>query len=543
MRGRKLAVLFILLFTITLPLYPGLNKAHALNVTWSTFAQFNNNTGYSFQPYIIQTKDTNVWVFYEFANASTPQYPDIFYRTYTWPQWSAGNLQAAPDNVLVANTSQDIAPSSAQLPNGTLYVSFSSNRAGNFDIYLKKYNPSTGWSADYQVTTNTADEKVSSLVAASDGTLWIFWDRQFPTYSNIYYKTYKNGAWSAEAPLTNDLVPIENWGPSATQTRDGKIWVTWQRVLDDHFKNVFIFYTTWNGSSWAAITEKTNTSNNDSNPAIIQDANLTIWMFWSRELSATCTGNGCFQKDIFYSYSMDNGASWSSEAQLTNDQFCSYDNSPPNCFDDIQASVAQLRDFKLWVFWASNRGSSDFWGITYASSNAFLAHDVAVTSISATPLVLRRGGTVTVSVTVADPGAYTETFTVNVLATNTTSTTIATRTYTLSSGASQSFTIVWNTSRVNPARYKISASIPPVSGEVVGNQANNSMSAGTAHVASPGDVNYDGKVDIIDASLLAYAFGTKPGDPKWNPNADLNGDGKVNIIDAAILGYWFGSTG
>jgi hypothetical protein len=55
-----------------------------------------------------------------------------------------------------------------------------------------------------------------------------------------------------------------------------------------------------------------------------------------------------------------------------------------------------------------------------------------------------------------------------------------------------------------------------------------------------GDLNYDGTVNILDAILFAKSFGSRPGDPNWNPDADFNKDGIVNILDAIILAYHFG---
>jgi hypothetical protein len=56
-----------------------------------------------------------------------------------------------------------------------------------------------------------------------------------------------------------------------------------------------------------------------------------------------------------------------------------------------------------------------------------------------------------------------------------------------------------------------------------------------------GDINGDGVVNILDAILLADAFGSVPGDSNWNPAADLNGDGVVNILDAILLSDNFGA--
>ncbi|MEM0006909.1 MAG: dockerin type I domain-containing protein [Candidatus Bathyarchaeia archaeon] len=56
------------------------------------------------------------------------------------------------------------------------------------------------------------------------------------------------------------------------------------------------------------------------------------------------------------------------------------------------------------------------------------------------------------------------------------------------------------------------------------------------------DVNNDGKVDAKDIAIVCKAFGTQPGDPRWNPVADLNNDGKVDAKDIAIVCKSFGIT-
>jgi branched-chain amino acid transport system substrate-binding protein len=49
------------------------------------------------------------------------------------------------------------------------------------------------------------------------------------------------------------------------------------------------------------------------------------------------------------------------------------------------------------------------------------------------------------------------------------------------------------------------------------------------------DVNRDGKVDILDISTAAKAFGTSRGDARYTFEADVNQDGKVNIMDIAQI--------
>lgn len=56
----------------------------------------------------------------------------------------------------------------------------------------------------------------------------------------------------------------------------------------------------------------------------------------------------------------------------------------------------------------------------------------------------------------------------------------------------------------------------------------------------PGDLNEDGKVDMRDIATVARAYGSKPGDPNWNPRADLNGDGFINMTDVNMASNNFG---
>jgi len=61
------------------------------------------------------------------------------------------------------------------------------------------------------------------------------------------------------------------------------------------------------------------------------------------------------------------------------------------------------------------------------------------------------------------------------------------------------------------------------------------------HVAT-GDLNIDGKVNIIDVAITAKAFGSYPGHTRWNPIADLNKDGIIDITDISIVAKQFGKT-
>lgn len=58
-----------------------------------------------------------------------------------------------------------------------------------------------------------------------------------------------------------------------------------------------------------------------------------------------------------------------------------------------------------------------------------------------------------------------------------------------------------------------------------------------------GDVDFNGKVDMSDVGIVLRAYGTKKGDPKWNPDYDLNKDDKVDMSDVGIVLRNYGNYG
>lgn len=55
-----------------------------------------------------------------------------------------------------------------------------------------------------------------------------------------------------------------------------------------------------------------------------------------------------------------------------------------------------------------------------------------------------------------------------------------------------------------------------------------------------GDLNGDRKADMKDISMAARAFGTVPGDQRWEPRADVNRDVKVDMKDITVIAKNFG---
>ena len=56
------------------------------------------------------------------------------------------------------------------------------------------------------------------------------------------------------------------------------------------------------------------------------------------------------------------------------------------------------------------------------------------------------------------------------------------------------------------------------------------------------DIDRNGKVDIVDIAIVAKAYGSYPGHPRWNAKADLDGNNKIDILDIAKVARDYGKT-
>ncbi len=168
-------------------------------------------------------------------------------------------------------------------------------------------------------------------------------------------------------------------------------------------------------------------------------------------------------------------------------------------------------------------------------------HDIIVTELTLSDNRPREGDVVSIGVTVLNNGTLTETFDVEV---SYDTVLIGTQTVSLlDAGNTDSLVFTWNTTGVPLGSHTIKAEALPVEGEM--NLLNNVLTKPVTVISATAlntDINGDGIVNMVDIGLAAVAFGTKPGDERWNPNADVDGDGEITIIDIATIARDFGKS-
>lgn len=478
---------------------------------------------------------------------------DIYGRRLNGTTWLA-------EERLTNNTSSDLNPAIAQLGNGTMLLVWASDRSGDFSLYSKRFKAGV-WSGEERLTSGPGRDSTPSLLQSRNGTLWVFWTRQIVSGRtviwDIYYRTYTNGVWSLDIPLlTSTASEIQ---PTAFESDDGTIWVSYASGKSG---NQDIFYKTFKGS-WSPEAPLTFSKDDDRQPWIMQDFNGTLWVFWARCVQS---GAAC-QDDIFYVTSSNLGVSWSLEVQYT------FDPQGVEIFDSEPAAL-HAWDKRIYLFWVTSiTGDGGDFDVYVSTSSPIPIHDVALMNATSFPTSITVGGVVKVNITAANPGDYTETLRIDGYYEGATRVLFNSTSLTLPPGRSTRVQVSWNTNGVPAAIYNIIIVLQPVTGESLRRQTDNTLEAGRVTLlgtipgdvdgngrvdildaailaskygnrgAGPEDINQDCSVNILDAAIMAAAYGTRPGDPKWNPLADVDGNGRVDILDAAMIAIKYGTHG
>jgi parallel beta-helix repeat protein len=176
-------------------------------------------------------------------------------------------------------------------------------------------------------------------------------------------------------------------------------------------------------------------------------------------------------------------------------------------------------------------------------------HDVAVISAVSYKTVIGQGFSGNITVYSANRGEYAETFNITIYADTIP---FASKAVHLESGFTTNITLSWNTTGFAKGNYTMIACAESVLGET--NISNNNFTGGWVRVSIVGDLTGgtpnpydfvpDGKVQIVDISVVAKFFGQKV--PPAPANCDVSGpmigvpDGKVQIDDVATVSKHYG---
>jgi len=448
--------------------------------------------------------DGNVYLAYDAALTPTSNFATVFARST-----DGGKTFSAP---FYAPTDQ-----TGGLPGVTV------DSAGNVYVSSDAFDPVTGVALNYtQVSkiTNGGTTLVQNVRAVNPAH-WLF-------------NSPQGGSFRA---FTIPQIASDSQG----------VYLVWDDVRLGN-ANVYLTRSTNGGITWTPPLRVNDVvSGQHFFPTVTASGGTVAVAWYDSRLSSPGTMTAL---DVFFAQSTDAGVTFSPSYRVTSVSF-----NPnivkrtdlPNTnsiFMGDYIGISSGPGFS-YPIWTDNRNACDTVDPTYGcvDQDVFTAALTPIHNVTATRMSVSRGfdynsvpsNPIIVNVTVANTGTVSETFTVN-LAAN--STIVASRSATLTAGATNLVSLSWHAELLPRGNYTLFASA------VYGpsNLSNGAVTYGPFTIFFPGDLDRDCRVDIVDVATVAFAFGSAPSFPNWNPYADLNNDGTVNIVDVATAAFHFGQT-
>jgi Family of unknown function (DUF6519) len=271
------------------------------------------------EPFALEDRQGDLWVFWSRAGA------EIWYLRYrsSIDQWEeATRLTTSSGNNRELTAVADRAGQ-------TIWVFWSSNRTGNFDIWYNRFRLSTNtWEGDQRLPHSTTGADIQPYaVEDRQNDIWVFWSGIDDIRAARFRPT--SGSWVLET-LTTDASAVDRF-PCACEDRRGHIWLFWESAKGG---NVDIWYTRYRrqDDGFATARPLTTETGSDAQPFAFEDHQGDVWVFWHSNRG----GNTA----VWYDRLRADGG-WDRARQLTS----------TGRLEDMFPVGLEARDGDIWVFW------------------------------------------------------------------------------------------------------------------------------------------------------------------------------------------------
>jgi hypothetical protein len=289
-------------------------------VTYSTPIQVTTAANPESTPSLIQDSNGTYWI--AFARFVTGLSYEIFITNSTnGVSWSIP-IQ------LASNSADDFLPSLSQDANGTYWIAFRSKRSGDYDIWVTNSTDGFNWESPTQLTADSyIDNTATNSIFFQDGLYWLSYSSDKAGNYDIYIMNSTNGVnWNASIQITNNS--SDESGPSFRKYL-GKYYLAFSLNNSGNW-DLYIMDST-NGLNYTTPIQLTTNTSTDSLPSIIRDTKKNYYLVWR----STRSGNDDIWYSVLYglsltspitnTYSSTLNISWSSYSDdPTNDTFSLY---------------------------------------------------------------------------------------------------------------------------------------------------------------------------------------------------------------------------
>ncbi len=325
-------------------------------------ARMTNNAAASFSPSIAVDRFGNyhiVWVDARDGNN------EIYYKKVD-ANWNI----LVGDTRLTSNTADSIWPEITILWDN-IYVVWSDNRDGNYEIYWKLFSGS--WGSDTRLTTTAADSKEPDI-AVLDGSniFWVWREVDRSGTSEVEKVEFKAGV------TTTDLY---TWtGAKIAQTHSDRIISPHIALGASGYRHVvfsrgpgypveggtsYMYYIRYASGSWGSVVQLGTNFDVARHPMIDADSSGHVYVVWEK------WGNGF---DVSFRKSDDSGSNWAAE------QTFGGGSSSYQVYPDVAAGPSgkvymtwmdnSAGQYEIYVQKSTNYGNAGSWGSAVRMTNS-----------------------------------------------------------------------------------------------------------------------------------------------------------------------------
>ncbi len=188
-----------------------------------------------------------------------------FAAAAVWGLLLAAGLLAQVDEISGSGEHADW-PSAAFAPNGDLWVAWSAYDGRGSDEIRARRRVGDRWEETVTVSPRAGDYLQTAIAIQPDGRVWVAWSAQEAGNFDIYARTWRDGRWDSVARLTTDAQP-DIHHRLASDSR-GNLHLVWQSFRTG---DANIYLKTYDGRRWSAPVPITSHEANDWEPAIAVD--------------------------------------------------------------------------------------------------------------------------------------------------------------------------------------------------------------------------------------------------------------------------------
>lgn len=215
-------------------------------------------------------------------------------------------------------------PSLIRALDGSYYLVFISDRAGNRDLWITRSGDGIAWTPPVQITTSAHEDLYPSLLQTPDGAYHLVWHRfeaLTTGQSHLYYRTTTTplGWGAAETPITAGAV--DDWDCKMILVGATELRVYFSSAARSanptYNRDIYIVRSPDLGRTWEApaVSNVSHGTEFDRYPAVVRYGQGLFHMIFQRQKTDSIVDD---TSDLFMADSAD-GLAWDPPDQITSD--------------------------------------------------------------------------------------------------------------------------------------------------------------------------------------------------------------------------------